>query len=308
MYREDLIKFVKHLAQITNPPASSRLLIVLFDLKLKGLRNAQKVTAGRHLAELLHKHIYAPYQSATLDQRQNGPVQPPLRVVISINHASDFVLVKSFINYVKENGLYFMIEHVGFDVGMNDNLKKISNAWGALQGATVNIWQGDGLTNCLNLFRTTTRLQQAISMRNDQDHFRKVYFWTADIKSHIRGILRLDLDAMLTNRPERLNQVLDEREFRTKYRLANPHDDPFQQIISRPSPLQSDSGSMSLLKPSISSTESSSTRILQPVAETLDDIQESSSNFIETLPDEISPQTMKQPTPVDFLHEEIISV
>uniref|UniRef100_A0A6G1SHX8 Sphingomyelin phosphodiesterase D LspiSicTox-betaIE1ii n=1 Tax=Aceria tosichella TaxID=561515 RepID=A0A6G1SHX8_9ACAR len=270
-HQEDLVKFVQHLAHITIPPASSRLLVVLFDLKLKDLKEPrQKETAGLHLAELLHKHLYAPYLKAasyySIDQRG----QPPLRVVVSINHASDILVAKSFISYMRNNHLDFMGNQVGFDVGMNDNLTEISQAWDELNGATFNIWQGDGLTNCVNIVRSFDRLKQAISIRNEQGHFRKVYFWTADIMYHIRTVLRLGLDAMLTNKPQRVNQVLNEPEFKSKYRLATPYDNPFEQFRIRPS-------SWGVAPPTVGE-----------IVETIHNIKETSSNFIKTLPDGIS--------------------
>lgn len=170
----------------------------------------------------------------------------------------------------------------------------------------------------IHVFRKSTRLQQAIRMRNKQGHFKKVYFWTADIKLHIESILRFDLDAMLTNHPERLNQVLDRKEFRTKYRLANPYDDPFQQFIVRPSSVLYNSSYTSLSKSNSVGTESSSTMSRRPIAgkvvETIEDIHGSSLNFVKTLPDGISAaidrvnQSIEQTSPFDFSNEDNLAV
>lgn len=271
-YHENFLKFVQHLARSTAPPATSRLFLVLFDLKLKDLKEThQKETAGRALAEILHKNLYAVYQAAASRYQSQMILQPPVRVVISINHAHDMPLVKTFIGYMRQNRLDFMSQQVGFDVGMNDNLSEISLAWDGLRGATFNIWQGDGLTNCANLVRGHERLKQAISMRNEQGHFRKVYYWTADIMFHIRAVMRLGLDAVLTNQPQRVNQVLKEPEFASKYRLATAYDNPFQQFWITPSAKPGFAG------PSLGET-----------VETITNIQKSSSNFIKTLPDGLS--------------------
>lgn len=258
------------------PPASSRLFVVLFDLKLKDLRsNEQKATAGRALAEIIHRYLYEPYQLATnIRSRQalesNLLVQPPLRVVLSINHANDIELVKSFIRYMRDNRLDFMSQQVGFDVGMNDDLGEISAAWDSLNGQTFNIWQGDGLTNCANIVRGIERLKEALNIRNEQGHFRKVYYWTADVMYHIRSVLRLGIDAVLTNHPERVNQVLNENEFKQKFRLATAWDDPFQQFWIKPSATK--------IKPPS----------LGEAVETIQNIQKTSQNFIKTIPDGIS--------------------
>lgn len=179
-------------------------------------------------------------------------------------------LVKSFISYMIDNNLDFMRQQVGFDVGMNDDLNEISAAWDQLNGATFNIWQGDGLTNCANIIRGSQRLKQAIDIRNGQGHFRKVYYWTADVMYHIRAVMRFGIDAVLTNQPQRVVQVLEEDEFRHKYRLATVYDDPFQQFWIQASALK-------VPPPS-----------LGEAAETVTNLHETSKNFIKTLPDGIS--------------------
>lgn len=273
--REGFIKFAQHIAKITVPPAQSQLQLVVFDLKLSDLNAQQKEVAGRGLATVLDQHLYKLHHQAFIRSRRAGKrgmqlEQPPVRVVISINHVKDKVLVQSFVRYMRQNRLDFMSQLVGFDVGMNDNLTDISKMWDEFEGATVNIWQGDGLTNCANIIRGVERLKEAISIRNNQGHFRKIYYWTADVMYQIRAILRLGLDAILTNQPQRVVQVLQEPEFNGKYRLATPYDDPFAQFWIRPS-------AWKMPIPSLSEAK-----------ETIDNIQKTSAKFVETLPDGIA--------------------
>lgn len=274
-FREDFVKFVQHVARITSPSVDTRLLVVLFDLKLKDLKDKrQKQTAGLHLAKIIHENLYSKYEMALRRMRPtdeaSSMVHPPVRVIISINHATDLELVRAFIGYMRDNRLDFMQRYIGFDVGMNDKLQEISSMWDELNGATFNIWQGDGLTNCANLVRGVERLKEAISIRNGQGHFRKVYYWTADILYHIRSVLRLGIDAVLTNQPQRVLQVLEEDEFRPKYRLATPFDDPYDQFWIQPS----------AWKMSVPS--------LGEAVETVTNIHKTSTNFVKTLPDGIS--------------------
>lgn len=232
-FRENFITFIKHIAQITNPPFKSSLLIVVLDLKLKDLNDAQKVVAGKHLAMVLDEHLYRGYINES--RRLQGEVLPPLRVIVSINHVKDHVLVRAFLRYMGENQLDFMSQYIGFDVGMNDNLDEIQAMWNGFGGVAMNIWQGDGLTNCANIIRGVERVKNAINVRNNQGHFRKIYYWTADVMYHIRSVLRLGVDAMLTNQPERVVRVLNEPEFIGKFRLATAYDDPFSQFFVQPS-------------------------------------------------------------------------
>jgi len=266
-YRENFVDFLSYVGGIASPSAQNRLLLIILDLKLKDLNGDEKVTAGLYLASMLHRHIYERYENDW--QQLDGLVQPPVRVIISINHVTDSVLIRSFLDQAKVNGYHFMTKHVGFDVGMNDNLNEISLMWNELNGITSNIWQGDGLTNCANIIRGVDRLKDAISVRNGQGHFRKIYYWTADILYQIRTVLRLGIDAILTNRPERVRQALEEPEFRSKYRLATPFDDPFAQFWIKPS-------AWKVSPPSLSEA-----------IETVSNIKQTSANFVRTIPDGI---------------------
>lgn len=271
------MKFVKHLSSITYPHKSSNLQLVLFDLKLKDLNEQQKQAAGSYLASILDENLFSKMfnergsrrgSSRDIRSQPASPLsQPPLRVIISINHTKDLILVKSFIDHMRQNRLDFMALQVGFDVGMNDNLTDISQMWDELNGATFNLWQGDGLTNCANIVRGVERLKQAIDIRNNQGHFRKIYYWTADVMYQIRSILRLGIDAILTNQPQRVVQVLEEPEFSSKYRLATPYDNPFAQYLIPPSAWKM------------------SPPTLNEAVETVSNIRETSANFVKTIPD-----------------------
>lgn len=177
--------------------------------------------------------------------------------------------------YIKKNRLESMSKLVGFDIGMNDKLVNISSMWTELNGLTNNIWQGDGLTNCANLVRGIERLKEAIQMRNEQGYFRKVYYWTVDILYQMRSVLRLGVDAVLTNQPQRVLQVLEEPEFRDRYRLATHYDDPFAQYWIEPS----------AWKMSIPSMEEAK--------ETIENIKKTSESFIKGIPDGLSAAVKK---------------
>lgn len=281
-YREDFVKFVKYISEITHPNGSSNnLQLILFDLKLKDLNEQQKERAGYYLATILYENLFKKYNTIIDHQRPNyyapyddnnneSIFHPPIRVIISINHVTDVILIKSFLNHLRQNRLDFMGNQVGFDVGMNDNLTDISQMWDDLSGLTLNVWQGDGLTNCANIVRGVERLKEAISIRNQQGHFKKIYYWTADVMYQIRSVLRLGLDAILTNQPQRVNQVLEENEFKFKYRLATPFDYPFAQFLIKPSAWKM------------------SAPTLGEAIETVTNIKRTSADFVKTIPDGLS--------------------
>ncbi|RWS18543.1 hypothetical protein B4U80_08219, partial [Leptotrombidium deliense] len=91
-----------------------------------------------------------------------------------------------------------------------------------------------GITNCIGFLYPLIRLQALVQKRDecniDKDPFcpRKVYQWTTDNQSRFRSILRMQVDGFITNYPNRLNEVLREPEFATKFRLATNRDNPWQ--------------------------------------------------------------------------------
>jgi hypothetical protein len=67
-------------------------------------------------------------------------------------------------------------------------------------------------------------LAKAVSMRDAGDSFRFVYPWTIDTKSSYRRYLDLGVDAIITNKPEKLRRLIIE-EYGEKYDLDAPiHD------------------------------------------------------------------------------------
>ncbi|CAN7979553.1 unnamed protein product, partial [Ixodes pacificus] len=120
----------------------------------------------------------------------------------------------------------------GFDVGLNDPLDEISKMYGDL-GIDHNRWQGDGVSNCLSLFRPANRLKEALRYRDsrtDRSYADKVYHWTIDLSSAIRSSIRMGVDGIITNYPERVSTIIMEGPFRRAVKLANPQDTPWRKV------------------------------------------------------------------------------
>ncbi|OTF78003.1 hypothetical protein BLA29_007662, partial [Euroglyphus maynei] len=163
-----------------------------------------------------------------------------LRTVISIGHVFDYDFVLGFHNEIESNGRDFLLSrHIGWDVGMNDPLFAIESMWKRLDMVT-NIWQGDGRSNCMAPFYNLGRLTQIVKRRDNPSFFairnyvRKVYHWTVDLTVNIRTSFRANVDAIITNHPERVYNVMREREFSSKYRMATYEDSPWERIWTLP--------------------------------------------------------------------------
>lgn len=113
----------------------------------------------------------------------------PIYTVLSVNHVTDIDLVLNFVHYVNQNKLDNLMRYIGWDVGMNDEIKLIEGMWKKFR-TTLNLWQGDGFTNCISPFYNLNRLSTALAERNNGGYMSKVYQWTIDLHDRIRDALR----------------------------------------------------------------------------------------------------------------------
>ena len=94
----------------------------------------------------------------------------------------------------------------------------------------LNVWQGDGITNCLSYIRPNQRIKDLLKIRNSNftdSYVAKVYHWTIDSKWTIKDSLRLGVDGMITNEVSHIVESLNDDEFKAGYHLATNDDDPF---------------------------------------------------------------------------------
>lgn len=229
----DYLRYVHELSEETGEDATGKNLTLLFlDLKLDHLDQWAKVKAGVELAKSVRANLFPgkPLEVSSSTTKR-GNLRKPLRLILSINHVTDIELVLNFVHHLEENGSGDLLQRIGFDVGMNDELNLIEYTW-KKYGRQLNLWQGDGYTNCFSPFYNLERLTKAILKRDQADGYpKKVYQWTIDLHDRIREALRMGVDAIMTNHPERLLNILLEPEMAQQFRLATQDDDPFNKVI-----------------------------------------------------------------------------
>ncbi|OQR79149.1 hypothetical protein BIW11_02605 [Tropilaelaps mercedesae] len=119
------------------------------------------------------------------------------------------------------------VQNVGFDLSTAKDVQKIQEVYAAY-GILEHIWQGDGITNCISTFRSGKDLKNVITLRDLGGYPHKVYQWTVDLSSFQAAALDLGVDGIITNIPERLDDLLKEQ-FAYKYRLATRYDSPWER-------------------------------------------------------------------------------
>lgn len=240
--QEDFNDYLRYVREIvTDEPhgIGKNLTLLFLDLKLDYLDHKAKARAGSELAKSIKENLYfdelgseTELKNKTqelIDRKKNQ-----LRLILSVNHVTDSELINNFLHYLEINNSSHLLDRIGFDVGMNDDIQQIELMWKRF-GNRLNLWQGDGYTNCFSPFYNLERLTKVLEKRNNIGGYpRKVYQWTIDLHDRMREALRLGVDAVMTNHPERLLTVLRELDAIHDYRLATREDDPFQKIIIKP--------------------------------------------------------------------------
>lgn len=241
----EYLSYVREIAIDKADGIGQNLTLLFLDLKLDSLDFKGKARAGQELArsigqnlfldsDIMRKAIMTHEPLARNDSSLFVNLIPTpkrmIRLILSVNHVTDIELVYNFVHFMDENNATHLMERIGFDVGMNDDLRQIDSMWEPFKNR-LNLWQGDGYTNCISPFYNLGRLSKAIQRRDDNRGYpRKVYHWTIDMHDRMRDSLRMGVDAIMTNHPERLLAVLQEPDMAHNYRLARLTDDPFMKI------------------------------------------------------------------------------
>ncbi|RWS09357.1 hypothetical protein B4U79_09966 [Dinothrombium tinctorium] len=198
--------------------------LLMLDLKAAKIEPSLKRKAGEMLADTLIKHIF-----------EGGKTKSKINIQIAIQYTQDADIVRGLMNRLEAKRLQHLNKRIGWEIGADQPLKEIQSVWQSFPGLE-HIWQGDGDTNCKSSSRSTSRLKDILKMREKckakvaKHCFKKVYQWTIDAEKLFRSALRLGVDGIITNHPERLIKILNEREFKANFRLANNYDDPWSLI------------------------------------------------------------------------------
>lgn len=222
--RENIVDYLEYIRKVTSTNDAkfkNHVALLFLDLKVTDLPKDNKIRAGKDIAKKLLDHLW-----------YNVDSNNTVNVLLSIGHVSDKEVFKGAVETIMKHGDPALAERIGYDVGLNDPLDEISKMYSEL-GIDHNRWQGDGVSNCLSLFRPASRLKEALRYRDsrtDRSYADKVYHWTIDLSSAIRNSIRIGVDGIITNYPERVSTVIMEGPFRRAVKLANPTDTPWKKV------------------------------------------------------------------------------
>ncbi|XP_022689829.1 phospholipase D SdSicTox-betaIIB1bxiv-like isoform X2 [Varroa jacobsoni] len=188
------------------------LTLLLLDLKVSKLSENAKVAAGRSVISTIARHLWEPSTYR-------------VNVVLSIPRVEDHRVIEGVLDGLAAPWMQHYVQNLGFDISTAKELEKIQEIL-ANYSIYEHIWQGEGITNCVSTLHSNENLKKALTLRDLGGYPQKVYEWTVDLSSFQAAALDLGVDGIITNVPERLDQVLKEK-FADKYRLATRNDSPW---------------------------------------------------------------------------------
>ncbi|CAG2114685.1 unnamed protein product [Medioppia subpectinata] len=214
-------QYIQHIRDISTPDHikyKERFVLLILDLKTENMPPIIKSMAGEKLFNSLLEHLF-----------NHGYVLTRVNILLTIQRVTDEPLMDGFIHAMDSLGLSHLNKHIGWDVSANEALDVISTMYHRRLPRTANVWQSDGITNCVSFIYPTDRLRAAIQLRDQfrRPYMTKVYRWTIDMPFVARDTFRLGVDGILTNYPDRIATILNEDEFYNDLRLANHTDDPW---------------------------------------------------------------------------------
>nr|P0DM60.1 RecName: Full=Dermonecrotic toxin LiSicTox-alphaIVA1; AltName: Full=Dermonecrotic toxin 7; Short=DT7; AltName: Full=LiRecDT7; AltName: Full=Phospholipase D; Short=PLD; AltName: Full=Sphingomyelin phosphodiesterase D 7; Short=SMD 7; Short=SMase D 7; Short=Sphingomyelinase D 7; Flags: Precursor [Loxosceles intermedia]AGN52903.1 dermonecrotic toxin isoform 7 [Loxosceles intermedia] len=211
--------FLDGLRRATTPGDSKyrpELTLVVFDLKTGDLSSSTAYKGGKLFAQKL------------LDRYWNGGNNGGRAyIIISIPDIDHYAFITGFREALKNANHEELLDKVGYDFSGNDDL---SSTRTALNKAGVkdreHVWQSDGITNCI--LRGLDRVREAVRNRDSSNgYINKVYYWTIEKYVSVRDALDAGVDGIMTNEPDVIVNVLNEGNYRGRFRLANYDDNPW---------------------------------------------------------------------------------
>lgn len=223
-YQQDLIEYLIHMNKLTTPNSSiynSKLALFYMDLKISQLTNESKANAGVDLANKLITYLF------------NGQDKTRIKVIISIAQFNDKIVLLNLIEEFNKRKMNHLIKSIGFDICLNDPMDCVKRMKLDNHLEHLNIWQGNGITNCLSPFFDISIVRQSVAQRNDPNSYvKKVYHWTVDFTEQIKIIMRHDVDGLITNYPDRVVSVIaNNKKLTNRFRIADHNDNPFDKVL-----------------------------------------------------------------------------
>ena len=214
--------YINALRDRTNPNSAkfnSRLVLVMFDVKINGLGKSALPKAGQDLVNKILHPLY-----------KNNPTQ--MKVIASIPASAMKEFIDSVTHQIKIKQPDIK-KKIGYDIWSTatwtdttpgQDLEKQLKGIGIEAG---HAWLNSGITNCSPkpIFAS---LKLQVKYSKNTNYFSKVYGWSVDYKSTAKSYFEAGVDGVMANYPDRVKAAIEEMKAnKENVWLATLNDDPF---------------------------------------------------------------------------------
>lgn len=221
----EYLDYIRNVTSVGGAKYKDDLRLLFLDLKTSQVPENQKYHAGADVVNKLAEHLW-----------RNVPAKKALDVLLYVYSVDDRDFFKGAIDTIssmKDSSKWF--DHIGFDFGAFTSPSEVAAAFAEL-GIHKHRWQGDGITNCLVDFFGDRDLSKILTCRGGPrtccDYVDKAYAWTVDSLATIERKIKLGVDGIITNLPEKVLAVINQPDFTSQVRPAGPQDSPWTRFMS----------------------------------------------------------------------------
>ncbi|XP_077527568.1 dermonecrotic toxin SPH-like [Haemaphysalis longicornis] len=226
-YETPFPEYLEYLRNVTSGGGGkfkNELLLLMLDLKTKGISQKNKYKAGVDVSTKLIEHLWTKVS-----------VDDALNVVLHVYTLKDIDLFKGVVDTVTtDRNSARGMQRLGFDFGDFGKPSKVGEAFAQL-GIGSHRWQGGGMTNCLVDTLGNLQLPKMVScrdgLRSNCDFVDKVYAWTVDTPATIKRVIKYGIDGIVTNKPKNVLTAMQQNDIASLVRLAGPQDSPWTRIV-----------------------------------------------------------------------------
>lgn len=228
LQQTEFTEYLDYVRSVTNGERAKykdKLSFLLLDLRTEDVQHDCKYDAGLDLATKLVLHLW-----------RDVAVDDALNVLLYVNSVEDKALLRGVldsINALPRSASW--TERIGFDFGPFESPAEIHKAYSEL-GIHGQRWQGDGTSNCFVDLGGDFHIPEIVDGRDGLNsecgYVDKAYAWNVDTPFTIEKMIKLGVDAIITNHPENVVQVIEQDDVADLVRCAGPNDSPWVRVIT----------------------------------------------------------------------------
>lgn len=220
-------EYLDYMRTVTSPDGGKfkgKMRLLVLDLKTYGIRKGNQYQAGVDIAKKLIRHLW-----------RNVSANNTLDVLVSISELKDKDILRGVLGAIQDDtNSQYLMKRIGFAFDQFDNPAVVGKVF-SQNGIIGHRWLGSGVTNCLP-HMSRYQLKDIVACRDGRksgcNYVEKGFTWTLDMQSSMARVIKIGLDAVMTNYPENALAAMRRKDVAPLVRLAGAEDSPWTRVVT----------------------------------------------------------------------------